>query len=47
MGGKESDKVCLNRTFYGIETQNRATAVHTEYCLNRTFYPVKVHIKSV
>ena len=34
-------QICLNRTFYGIETIYRSDSIHTVFCLNRTFYGIE------
>ena len=32
---------CLNRTFYGIETQQNFSEQNSTICLNRTFYGIE------
>ena len=36
--------LCLNRTFYGIETQNREVVAHTEYVLIVPFMELKLFL---
>ena len=33
--------MCLNRTFYGIETSFRQVSANQVECLNRTFYGIE------